>query len=109
MIGGFAEPSVQCSRACVPLKVAVLYPWLVQGYAEPTGRVLQRVQKRYLAVALGRPQSAAWTEDGPIDCHPTTKCGSALMQVFGGADRGPNVPGHLCVGWALQVQVCAGR
>jgi len=35
----------------------------------------QRVRKRYLAVALGRPQLDAWTEDGPIDLHPTTKCG----------------------------------
>ena len=37
---------------------------------------VQRVRKRYLAVALGRPPADAWTEEGPIGFHPSVKCGA---------------------------------
>jgi hypothetical protein len=54
--------------------VSDLHVWHSQ-LARGPGAAAQRVRKRYLAVALGRPHLDAWTEDGPIDFHPTTKYG----------------------------------
>lgn len=66
--------------AALPGRAAVSIPGANQrrfcGHADASAGYVQRVRKRYLAVALGRPPADAWTEEGPIGSHPSFKCGA---------------------------------